>query len=359
MRLEGTVQYGAPVATTFFCVAIHPQVEECDTTLEITSGRGARFNYADDKKLVGLPDEHVWPAVHAFRTYTKALEARFDNVDARIYSADMEAARSSTCRSDRHGMFAGLHMRGKAEELHEVVDASLSKFLSAKPNNRYATAVREAWGRLQHWGTDGHLSDADAHVIEREAEAASGWQKELRAFLDHANSSRLQNEVDTLPVSCRERILFGQLNAASDMQMVAIPTARTVMTLHELRETPSAISVFTIWVSLYAGRWMTSSSGQCHGNNTVPMDDLKDMLPDAELSLPAFNVVTGSYDHGPMEPTLLEIKTMPYMSKYNAVPPATAVDRFERSAPLGDIHRGLAMRDAACHNTEPGQNGPL
>eukprot|EP00873_Tetraselmis_striata_P019142 jgi/Tetstr1/439406/TSEL_027840.t1 len=321
MRLEGTVQYGAPVVTTFFCVAIHPQVEECDTTLEITSGRGARFNYADDKKLVGLPDEHVWPAVHAFRTYTKALEARFDNVDARIYSADIAwrprgvrprpaptyrargpswmattGSRSSMCRLDRHGMFAGLHMRGKAEELHEVVDANLSKFLSAKPNNR----------------------DADAHVIEREAEAASGWQKELSAFLDHANSSRLQNEVDTLPVSCRERILFGQLNAASDMQMVAIPTARTVMTLHELREVAAA-----------------------------------------ELSLPAFNVVTGSYDHGPMEPTLLEIKTMPYMSKYNAVPPATAVDRFERSAPLGDIHQGLAMRDAACHNTETGQNGPL
>eukprot|EP00873_Tetraselmis_striata_P043552 jgi/Tetstr1/463816/TSEL_008630.t1 len=39
----------------------------------------------------------------------------------------------------------------------------------------YAAAVREAWGRLQA-DTAGHLSDADARVMEREAEDASGSQ---------------------------------------------------------------------------------------------------------------------------------------------------------------------------------------
>eukprot|EP00873_Tetraselmis_striata_P045012 jgi/Tetstr1/465276/TSEL_009978.t1 len=92
--------------------------------------------------------------------------------------------------------------------------------------------------------------------------------------------------------------------------------------------------------------------------NTVPRDELKDLVPDAELSLPAFNVVTGSYDPRSLKSTLLEFKTMRYGVKYIAVPQATAVDRFERSL-LGDIQRGLAARDAAWHNTEPGQKCPL
>eukprot|EP00873_Tetraselmis_striata_P044239 jgi/Tetstr1/464503/TSEL_009261.t1 len=49
---------------------------------------------------------------------------------------------------------------------------------------------------------------------------------------------------------------------------------------------------------------------------------------------------------------------MRYGVKYTAVPRATVVDRFERSM-LGDIQRGLAAWDAAWHNTEPGQKGPL
>eukprot|EP00873_Tetraselmis_striata_P013036 jgi/Tetstr1/433300/TSEL_022587.t1 len=80
---------------------------------------------------------------------------------------------------------------------------------------------------------------------------------------------------------------------------------------------------------------------------------------DLELSLPTFNVVTGSYDPRSLKSTLLEFKTMRYRVKYTtAVPRATAVDRFERSL-LGDIQRGLAAWDAAWHNTEPGQKGPL
>eukprot|EP00873_Tetraselmis_striata_P010142 jgi/Tetstr1/430406/TSEL_020216.t1 len=46
----------------------------------------------------------------------------------------------------------------------------------------YAAAVREAWGRL-HAAHARHLGDADARVMERVAEAASGSQKELTAFL--------------------------------------------------------------------------------------------------------------------------------------------------------------------------------
>eukprot|EP00873_Tetraselmis_striata_P016258 jgi/Tetstr1/436522/TSEL_025348.t1 len=118
----------------------------------------------------------------------------------------------------------------------------------ARGSGSYAAAVREAWGRLQA-AADGHLSDADARVMEREAEAASGSHKELTAFLDQANNSRLRNEVD-------------------DLFQQAVPPG-----------------------------------------NTVPRDVLKDLVPDAELPLPAFNVVTGSYDPRSLKSTLLEFKT--------------------------------------------------
>eukprot|EP00873_Tetraselmis_striata_P010573 jgi/Tetstr1/430837/TSEL_020618.t1 len=70
--------------------------------------------------------------------------------------------------------------------------------------------------------------------------------------------------------------------------------------------------------------------------NTVPRDELKDLVPDAELSLPAFNVVTGSYDPRSLKSMLLEFKAMRYGVKYIAMPQATAVDRFECSL-LGAI----------------------
>eukprot|EP00873_Tetraselmis_striata_P001649 jgi/Tetstr1/421913/TSEL_012813.t1 len=235
----------------------------------------------------------------------------------------------------------------------------------ARESGSYAAAVREAWGRRLQAATTGHLSNAHARVMEREAEAASGSQKELKAFLDQANNSRLRNEVCALLATCRERILFNQLDAASGMWTVAIPTARTVMTPHaELREVaagraPSAITMFATWVSLYAGRWLNDLFQHAVPlGNTVPMDEIKDLVPDAEPSLPAFNVVTGSFDPRSLKPTLLEFNTMRYGVKYTAVPQATAADRFERSL-LGDIQRGLAARDAAWHNTEPGHKGPL
>eukprot|EP00873_Tetraselmis_striata_P012865 jgi/Tetstr1/433129/TSEL_022461.t1 len=99
----------------------------------------------------------------------------------------------------------------------------------------YAAVVREALGRPQA-ATFGHLIDADARVMKREAKAEAGSHKDLTTFLDHANNSLLQNEVCTLPITCRERLLFGKLDAESGMWTVAIPTARTVVTPYaELR----------------------------------------------------------------------------------------------------------------------------
>eukprot|EP00873_Tetraselmis_striata_P015840 jgi/Tetstr1/436104/TSEL_024952.t1 len=222
--------------------------------------------------------------------------------------------------------------------------------------------MREAWGRLQA-ATAGHLGDAHARQMEREVEAASGSQKELTAFLDQANNSRLRNEVCALPATCRERILFNQLDAASVMWTVAIPTARTAMTPHELREHDSIADAFRDHcvhdLGIAVRREVDYLFQQAVPlGNTVPRDELKDLVPDAELSLPAFNVVTGSYDPRSLKSTLLEFKTVRYGVKYTSVPRATAVDRFEHSL-LGDIQRGLAARDAAWHNTEPGQKGPL
>eukprot|EP00873_Tetraselmis_striata_P033134 jgi/Tetstr1/453398/TSEL_040380.t1 len=488
LRSEDGVQQGAPLATTSFCVAIHPEVQQCDTTLEVNDG-AARFN-ADDGFLLGLP-KHVWPALHAFRTSIKAsvgLEVRFDKMQA--YNADMEAARREAPADiewpeldGHHGIavlnvplgspeYVQAYMRGKAEELREEVDASLSKLLSAKPNQAFAEAVdatilaavervlgvsfdpstygtdtnpvgagirrmatirdaafigcmnailprfltrnsgtntpipgffdpqlgsvlgrgifnanssarqydhflndahgsdcyaaemREAWGRLQA-ATAGHLGDADARQMEREVEAASGSQKELTAFLDQANNSRLRNEVCALPATCREWILFNQLDAASGMWTVAIPTARTAMTPHELREVAAGYFFLPspylapvvgcqiilpstehnpVIVDLYGDALMNlPAPGDAHWRvqhdaiadafrdhcvhdlgiavrrevddlfqqavplgNTVPRDELKDLVPDAKLSLPAFNVVTGSYDPRSLKSTLLE-----------------------------------------------------
>eukprot|EP00873_Tetraselmis_striata_P014164 jgi/Tetstr1/434428/TSEL_023528.t1 len=154
---------------------------------------------------------------------------------------------------------------------------------------------------------------SDARQMEREVEAVSGSQKEMTAFLDQANNSRLRNEVCALPATC-----IDVRREMDDLFQQAVPLG-----------------------------------------NTVPRDELKDLVPEVELPLPAFNVVTGSYDPRSLKSTLPEFKTMRYGVKYNAVPRATAVDRFERSL-LGDIQRKfLATRDAAWHNTEHEQKGPL
>eukprot|EP00873_Tetraselmis_striata_P040965 jgi/Tetstr1/461229/TSEL_000583.t1 len=220
-----------------------------------------------------------------------------------------------------------------------------------------------------------------------------------------------------LPHCVSEAIMYCQAAMSNGMWTVAIPTARTAMTPHELREVAAGYFFLPspclapvvgcqiilpstehnpVIVDLYGDALMNlPAPGDAHWRvqhdaiadafrdhcvhdlgiavrrevddlfqqavplgNTVPRDELKDLVPDAELSLPAFNVVTGSYDPRSLKSTLLEFKTMRYGVKYTSVPRATAVDRFERSL-LGDIQRGLAARDAAWHNTEPGQKGPL
>eukprot|EP00873_Tetraselmis_striata_P006463 jgi/Tetstr1/426727/TSEL_001664.t1 len=311
-------------------------------------------------------------------------EVRFDKMHA--YSADMEAARRKAPADierpelDGHHGIAVLNLgsvlgRGSFNATSSA--RRYDHFLNdAHGSDSYAAEMREAWGRLQA-AIAGHLGDADA-----------------------------------------ERISFNQLAAASGMWTVVIPTARTVMTPHELREvaagyfflpSPCLAPVVGSQIilpstehnpvtgDLYGDALMNLlAHGDAHWRvqhdaiadafrdhcvhdlgivvrrevddlfqqavplgNTVPRDELKDLEPDAELSLPEFNVVTGSYDPRSFKSTLLEFKTMRYGVKYTAIMPrATAADRFERSL-LGDIQRGLAARDAAWHNTEPGQKGPL
>eukprot|EP00873_Tetraselmis_striata_P035139 jgi/Tetstr1/455403/TSEL_042235.t1 len=255
---------GVPLATTCFCVAIHPEVRQCDITFEVRD-EAARFK-ADDGCLVGLP----WPpALHAFRTSIKAsvgLEVRFDKMHA--CNADIEAARREAPADiewpelkGHHGipvlnMPLGSHMcMPTCAARRRSYERSLSPYLAEAASTQllppagmtttstmldrgsanYGAAVREAWGRL-HAANASYLSDADARMMEREAEVALGSQKELAAFLDQANNSR-QNEVCALPVTCMERISFNhQVDAESGMLTVAIPTVRMGMTPREMRK---------------------------------------------------------------------------------------------------------------------------
>eukprot|EP00873_Tetraselmis_striata_P022823 jgi/Tetstr1/443087/TSEL_031143.t1 len=169
LRSEDGMQQGAPLATASFCVGIHPEVEESNNTMEATWG-AARFT-ADDGYLVSLP-EHIWPALHGFRTSIKASvgpEVRFDKMHA--YNADMEdERREATAHIERwgpeldghHGIpvlnvrlgspwYVHAYVRGKAEELHEEVGASLSKLLSTNARRRYTYALHQhARALLKH-----------------------------------------------------------------------------------------------------------------------------------------------------------------------------------------------------------------
>eukprot|EP00873_Tetraselmis_striata_P008406 jgi/Tetstr1/428670/TSEL_018658.t1 len=131
------------------------------------------------------------------------------------------------------------------------MNAILPSFLSRNSGTNTPTLVS-----LTH--------SSDARQMEREVEAVSGSQKEMTAFLDHANNSRLRNEVCALPATC-----IDVRREMDDLFQQAVPLG-----------------------------------------NTVPRDELKDLVPEVELSLPAFNVVTGSYDPRSLKSTLLEFKTM-------------------------------------------------
>eukprot|EP00873_Tetraselmis_striata_P025597 jgi/Tetstr1/445861/TSEL_033501.t1 len=82
---------GAPLATTFFCrVAIHPEVQECDKTVEVTHG-AMRFN-ADDGFWWANRSTFGRPFTPFARLKASVgLELRFGKMHA--YNTDMEAAR--------------------------------------------------------------------------------------------------------------------------------------------------------------------------------------------------------------------------------------------------------------------------
>eukprot|EP00873_Tetraselmis_striata_P019514 jgi/Tetstr1/439778/TSEL_028191.t1 len=171
-------------------------VQQRESTLEVIDG-AARFN-ADDGYFVVFP-EHVWPALHAFRmpiTASVGLKVRFDKMHA--YIADMEAARREAPADiewpelDGHHGIPVLNVPPHLRPKHCKPDALQRNFFrprryhhflnDARGSASYTAAMRETWGRLQA-ATSGQLSDADALVTEREAEVASGSQKELTPFL--------------------------------------------------------------------------------------------------------------------------------------------------------------------------------
>eukprot|EP00873_Tetraselmis_striata_P007948 jgi/Tetstr1/428212/TSEL_018253.t1 len=399
LRSEDGVQQGAPLATTSFCVAIHPEVQRCDTTLEVNDGT-ARFN-ADDGFLVGLP-EHVWPALHAFRTSIEAsvgFEVRFDKMQA--YNADMDAARREAPADiewpeldGHHGIavlnvplgspeYVHAYMRGKAEELREEKDASLSKLLSAKPSRRYTHALHyHAWALLKHcmqhkagyWLRNCLPSEVEAFAEAVDATILAAVEQVLGVSFDPSTYGTDTNPVVTDFLA--ELLHDPDLMAAEiilpstehnpvnvDLYGDALMNLPAPGDAHWRVQHDAIADAFRDHCVHYLGIAVRREVDDLFQQavplgNTVPMDELKDLVPDAELSLPAFNVVTGSYDPRSLKSTLLEFKTMRYGVKHTAVPRATAVDRFERSL-LGDIQWGLAARDAAWHNTEPGQKGPL
>eukprot|EP00873_Tetraselmis_striata_P005497 jgi/Tetstr1/425761/TSEL_016180.t1 len=457
----------SPVGPHFTVMTPHARLRAaCDTTLEVNDG-AARFN-ADDGFLVGLP-EHVWPALHAFRTSIKAsvgLEVRFDKMQA--YSADMEAARPEAPADiewpeldGHHGIavlnvplgsseYVQAYMRGKAEELREEVEA-----FAEAVNATILAAIERVLGVSfdpSTYGTDTNpvvtdflaelLHDPDPMAAEvatlsEDAVARARSRLHLPTRLKGAGIRRMATVRDAAFIGCMNAILprfltrnsgtntptpcffdpqlgsvlgRGSFNATSSARQydhflndahgsdsyAAEMRERLLLAISATQIILPSTEHNPVTVDLYGDALMNlPAHGDAHWcvhhdaiadafrdhcvhdlgiavrrevddlfqqavplGNTVPRDELKDLVPDAELSLPAFNVVTGSYDPRSLKSTLLEFKTMRYGVKYTSVPRATAVGRFERSM-LGDIQRGLAARDAAWHNTEPGQKGSL
>eukprot|EP00873_Tetraselmis_striata_P033042 jgi/Tetstr1/453306/TSEL_040298.t1 len=271
LRSEDGVQQGAPLATTSFRVAIHPEMQQCDSTLEVTDG-AARFN-ADD--WWASRSTYIWPAFHAFRTAIKAsvgLEVRFDKM--RTYSADMEAACGPSRRRDpfalhhnalallKHCMQhkAGYRLRNclpsEVEAFAEAVDANVPAAVervlgvSFDPST-YGTGtnpvVTDFLAELLH---DSDPMAAKAATFSEDAVARARSRLHLATRLgpylaeaassarryDHFLNDARGSGSYAAAVREAERTLFNHLDAASGMWSVAIPTARTVMTPRELRE---------------------------------------------------------------------------------------------------------------------------
>eukprot|EP00873_Tetraselmis_striata_P036418 jgi/Tetstr1/456682/TSEL_043383.t1 len=183
--------------------------------------------------LVGLP-EHVWPALHAFRTSIKAsvgLEVRFDKMQ--VYIADMEAVRRK---------YVHAYMRGKAEELREEMSQPEQDPICQAPPSVEAFAeavdatVLTAVERVLGVSFDPSTYGTDTNPVVTDFQAELLMDPGRMAAHAATLSEDAVAKARTLHLFSRERILFIQLDAASGMWMVAIPISRTVMTPHELRE---------------------------------------------------------------------------------------------------------------------------
>eukprot|EP00873_Tetraselmis_striata_P038897 jgi/Tetstr1/459161/TSEL_004607.t1 len=142
-RSEVGVQHGArrwprhPAAWRFT-----PKWSWRSHTLEVICG-AARFD-ADDGYLVGLP-EHDWPALHAFRSSTKAFVGLEE-----LPKLDGHYVIAVNVPPGSLGYVHAYLRRGKAEELHEEVDASMCTLISVKPNRRHThTMHRRAWALIK------------------------------------------------------------------------------------------------------------------------------------------------------------------------------------------------------------------
>lgn len=102
------MQPRAPLATTSFCAGIHPEVEECDNTLEVTGG-AARVN-ADDKYLVGLLPDHIKAVGVAMRVQrphllgirTAVVEDGWD-VDTSLHAVQIQSVMEQTAHPSEYG----------------------------------------------------------------------------------------------------------------------------------------------------------------------------------------------------------------------------------------------------------------
>eukprot|EP00873_Tetraselmis_striata_P008863 jgi/Tetstr1/429127/TSEL_019089.t1 len=306
------------------------------------------------------------------------------------------------------------YMRSKAEELREEVDASLSKLLSAKPSRRYTHALHHhAWALLKHcmqhkagywlrnclpseveafaeavdatilaavsfdpstYGTDTNpvvtdflaelLHDPDPMAAEvatlsEDAVARARSRLHLPTRLKGAGIRRMATVRDAAFIGCMNAILpsyaaemreaWGCLQAATAGHLGDADACQMEREVEAASGSQKELTAF-----LYHAKNSRLRNEAVPLGNTVPRDELKDLVPDAELSLPAFNVVTGSYDPRSLKSTLLEFKTMRYGIKYTAKGPLRDImDMSEYTGmvfgTVGEVskgvHRTLQQRD--------------
>eukprot|EP00873_Tetraselmis_striata_P036065 jgi/Tetstr1/456329/TSEL_004109.t1 len=279
------------------------------------------------------------------------LEVRFDKMHVCI--ADMEAARREAPADiewpeldGHHGIpvlnvplgspeYVQAYMRGKAEELPKEVDASMSKLLSDKPSRRYTHALHHhAWVLLKHcmqhkagyWLRNCLPSEVEAFVEAVDATVLAAVERVLGVSFDPST----YGSTDTNPVVTdflAELLHDPNPMAAEAATLSEDAVARACSRLHLpsrskgtgiRRMAPVRDAAFLGYMNdilpSYAaavreawGRPQAATAGHL---GDADADELEDMVPDAELTLPAFNVVTGSYDRRSLKSTLLEFKTM-------------------------------------------------